>query len=466
MPHKPCVFGKYVIPQRFIMAIMMQFAVLNAYHLRVVLNIAMAELKSPVNYSRKVDSCPMYKDEYIKGIEGRRFEWSSIEKSWILCGFYFGYIFSHLPGGWLADKLGPRHVLGFCLIASAIVTSFYPVAIESNSLAVEILMRVLVGLCQGPIYPCIAAFIQYWVPPHQRSFLGGIAYSNLGPITGNLLTEHMIGWTRTWKTPFFIWPVCAIVWYVFYLFTVFSIPQNHPFITEKELKYLDKKVPKKLDLKVPWEAIMTSPVTYALISGQFGHNFLYFTILTVLPRHFKDILKLNIKSNVVYTTIPFICVWLSTMTSAYFADFFSNKGILSLLKVRKVWTFLSAMVPALLLVVIMYTGCHRILVLILYCVVMIFKGLFFSGMKVNVNDVTIHFAGSVMAVANGLGSIAGIIGPVVVEFVTEDQSFEKWRIVMWIMIGVECVATAIYWLFTSVERQPWDYVEEEQLGNS
>lgn len=466
MPFKPlsCVFGSFYIPQRYVMAIMMQLAVWNAYHLRVVLNIAMAEMKAPKNTTRIADACPMYDDELIPSIQGGRFEWSNTEESWILCGFYCGYLFSHIPGGWLADKLGARHVMGFCIVSSSIVTFFYPVAIETRSLVLAIMLRVLIGFLQGPIYPCLSTFIQCWVPPRQRGFLGGVAYggSNLGAITGTIFTGYIIQWTKSWKTPFYIWGIFGMIWYGFYLFMVFSEPKTHPFITPEEREYLEKEIPKKPKFKVPWKAIFKSAPNYALIAGQFGHDYLFFTILTDLPKYMKDILKLNIKSNAIFTAIPFFFIWLSSILAAYFADFITNRSILSVLAARRIWTAFASLVPACLLILAVYVGCNRTIVIIIYTLVMFLHGPFYSGMKVNVNDITRFYGGTIMAIANGIGALGGIIGPALIGLITKNHSLEEWRLVFWIMLAIQIVTTIIYWIFTSTERQPWDYPEEEE----
>lgn len=444
------------------MTIMMQFGVWNAYNLRVVLNIAMAEMRAPTNHTRKTDACPMFEDEYVPKIAGGRYNWSSTEESWILCGFYCGYLFSHIPGGWLADKIGARHVLGFCIASSSIVTFFYPLGIETKSFALAVSLRILIGFLQGPIYPCLSTFIQCWVPPRQRGFLGGIAYggSNLGSITGTVLTGFLISWTKSWKTPFYIWAFFGMTWYIFYLFMVFSRPDTHPFITEEEFEYLNKEIPKNMKIKVPWKAILTSAPNYALIAGQFGHDYLFFTVLTDLPKYMKDILKLNIKSNAVYTSIPFVFIWVSSILSAYLADFITNRGLLSVLYARRIWTAFSALVPAALLILVVYIGCNRVIAIVMYTLIMFLHGPFYSGMKVNVNDITRYYGGTIMAIANGLGAIAGILGPTVIGFVTVNHSLEEWQIVMWIMLAVMTFTTLIYWIFSSADRQPWDFPEE------
>lgn len=464
MVFKPlsCVYGNFVIAQRYIMVVMMHLALLNGYQLRVVVNIAMAEMKTTPNTTRKVDACPMYQEEYIEGMTAGRYEWSSKEESWILGGFYFGYLIGHIPGGWLADKIGARHVMGFCILSSSILTFFYPLCIESESLAVAVFMRIFVGFLQGPMYPCLSAFINCWVPPTQRSFLGSIAYSgsSLGTITGNILTGYIIGWTKSWQTPFYIWPVCALVWYVFFLVMVFSEPGTHPFITKEELEYLEREVPKRMKIKVPWKAIFSSTTMIALIAGQIGHDYLFYTMITYLPKYMKDILKMNIKKNALYTALPFVFKWISSLLCAYIADWVLNRELLSVLSVRRLWTAFSGIVPTCLLILVVYIGCNRTASVILYMLVMFCHGPYFAGHKVNVNDVTRYYGGSVMAIVNGLGALSGVVSLYLIGIITKDESLEEWQVVMWIIFGVTLCTTVLYCTFARAEREPWDYPEE------
>lgn len=49
-----------VIPQRYVMMVMIHLALLNSYHMRVVLNIAITEMVQPKNETREFDSCPEF----------------------------------------------------------------------------------------------------------------------------------------------------------------------------------------------------------------------------------------------------------------------------------------------------------------------------------------------------------------------------------------------------------------------
>ncbi|CAH1989074.1 unnamed protein product [Acanthoscelides obtectus] len=470
MPFKPlsCVFGKYFIPQRYILVFMMQLALLNCYHLRVVYNIAITEmLKEPTPNSTEefVDACPEFTYESVVSESSVQFEWDPLWESFTLYAFYIGYIVTHVPGGWLADKIGARHVMGTCVVVSCLITAVFPilVTVVERGDVTAVALRMILGFAQGPILPTVSAFIQCWVPKEHRAFLGGVAFggSNIGTVTGCGLTGVIIHETGHWYMPFYVWAAMALLWYIFYSFMVFSGPDSHPFITEAERdQVLEEVPPHGKSFHVPWRAIFRGMPFWALLAGQFGHNFIFFTLVTYLPKYLKDILKMSVRSNALFTSIPFFLLWMFSIIVCYFSDIVTNHKWLSLATARKICTTFSIIVPSAFLLLTGYLGCHRVGAIISYTAGICCIGPFYAGMKINVNDLTIHYAGTIMAVVNGLGATAGILGPYIVGCLTHTRSIDSWLIVFWITMGVSIICSLFYCVFASAERQHWDYADE------
>lgn len=72
-----------------------------------------------------------------------------------------------------------------------------------------------------------------------------------------------------------------------------------------------------------------------------------------------------------------------------------------------------------------YGGCNRLLVVTSFILAMGFKGNFYPGMKVNSLDLSPNYAGSLMALTNGLGAITGIAAPAFVGIFTPDVTIKK-----------------------------------------
>ncbi|XP_018570592.1 putative inorganic phosphate cotransporter [Anoplophora glabripennis] len=465
MPFKPlsCVYGKVTIPQRFIVGIMLQLALINSYHLRVVLNIAITEMiRPPQEQEKEYDSCPEFKHEKLD-IKGGTFDWPTWLRAFILYAFFIGYALSQLPGGWLADRIGARHVMGTCMLVSITVSLVFPISVEYGGHQAAIGLRAVLGLAQGPMYPTTSSFLQKWAPVSERTFLAGIAFSggNLGAFTGNLLTGVIIKETSNWPNAFYAWAVVAFVWYIFYLFMVFSRPSTHPFITEKELKMLSEELEESKKFVVPWTQILRSVPVYCILLSQLAHDYTYFTLVTDLPKYMKDILKLNIKDNATFSAIPFLILGLSNVLFSKLSDFMIKRGCRTVV-MRKVYSFVGNVFPAICMVTAAHIGCTRAGAITLYTVGMFFMGLYYPGTMVNINDISRHYSGTIMALTNGLCSLTGIVGTFVVGHLTPHGTIEEWRKVFWIVFGVCTINTTIYVIFGKVDRQPWDYPKEEK----
>lgn len=69
-----------------------------------------------------------------------------------------------------------------------------------------------------------------------------------------------------------------------------------------------------------------------------------------------------------------------------------------------------------------YAGCDRTAVVVLFTVSTGTMGTFYPGMKVNALDLSPNYAGTLMAIVNGIGAFTGIITPYLVGVLTPDVS--------------------------------------------
>ena len=52
----------------------------------------------------------------------------SFQPGWILSSFFFGYLVTQIPGGWLAERYGGRWIFGIGIVMTAVFTLFTPLA--------------------------------------------------------------------------------------------------------------------------------------------------------------------------------------------------------------------------------------------------------------------------------------------------------------------------------------------------
>lgn len=78
--------------------------------------------------------------------------------------------------------------------------------------------------------------------------------------------------------------------------------------------------------------------------------------------------------------------------------------------------------PAVFILVAAYSGCDRVQAVVMFTIGMGFMGTFYSGLKVNALDLSPNFAGTVMAIVNGIGGLTGIFVPYLIGVLTDNVS--------------------------------------------
>jgi ACS family sodium-dependent inorganic phosphate cotransporter-like MFS transporter 5 len=73
------------------------------------------------------------------------FTWDAEEQGIILGAFFYGYVITQIPGGYLAEKYGGKWLFGVGTLVTAILTLLTPLAAKAGS-GVFISVRVLMGL--------------------------------------------------------------------------------------------------------------------------------------------------------------------------------------------------------------------------------------------------------------------------------------------------------------------------------
>ena len=86
----------------------------------------------------KILSFPIQKSNAV-------FNWDAEQQGIILGAFFYGYIITQVPGGYLAEKYGGKWLFGLGVLVTAILTLFTPVAANAG-VSTFIAVRVLMGL--------------------------------------------------------------------------------------------------------------------------------------------------------------------------------------------------------------------------------------------------------------------------------------------------------------------------------
>lgn len=77
--------------------------------------------------------------------QGEKYSWDADTQGWILGSFFYGYIITQIPGGYLASKIGGKLLMGFGIFGTSVFTLLTPLA-ANLGVGYLIAVRALEGL--------------------------------------------------------------------------------------------------------------------------------------------------------------------------------------------------------------------------------------------------------------------------------------------------------------------------------
>lgn len=126
---------------------------------------------------------------------------------------------------------------------------------------------------------------------------------------------------------------------------------------------------------------------------------------------------------------------------------------MSLTNVRKIFTALAQVVPGLLCIVLVYSGCNVVLVLVVWFTAVTLITAAYAGAMANVVDIAPNFAGPVLAFAQTIHMTASFLSPLAAGYLTQDgvrNNIHSYRILSsvtsWIFIIVRVLCCILMYV--------------------
>ncbi|XP_030569764.1 putative inorganic phosphate cotransporter isoform X2 [Drosophila novamexicana] len=430
-----------LLPQRAVITLMGFLALICAYINRVSISFVITKLVVPMNRTDQNSGvCPPEVSDDGLGINSG---------STYKC---------HLPGGILSDKFGAKWILGISLLLSGMCTAFTPVAIFYGAEWGLIAIRILMGAAQGPIFPALTTLLSHWVPAKERVSLGTFCYSGItaGIVISNICSGQMLHYFD-WTITLITFGFTTGVWFIFFILLGTSTPYEHPCISPMEISFLAKQIPKKSDnILIPWRQILLSKALFAAIIGQIGHDCSYYAMISYLPKYMANVLQFSIRTNGIVSTFPFVAMWGSSLISGLMADWLIRTGKMSINSERKLFTFIGALFPGSFMVAASYAECNKGLVVVFITLALFTMGPYYAGQKLTPMDMSPSYSGTLMAIINGIGAVAGLISPPIIGAMTPNATLYEWRWVFWLGLVILVLSAVFFCLWGTTEMQPYD----------
>ncbi|XP_023573300.1 vesicular glutamate transporter 3 [Octodon degus] len=402
------------VPKRYLIAIMSGLGFCISFGIRCNLGVAIVEMVN--NSTVYVDGKPE--------VQIAQFNWDPETVGLIHGSFFWGYIVTQIPGGFISNKFAANRVFGAAIFLTSTLNMFIPSAARVHYGCV-MGVRILQGLVEGVTYPACHGMWSKWAPPLERSRLATTSFcgSYAGAVVAMPLAGVLVQYIG-WPSVFYIYGMFGIVWYMFWLLQAYECPAAHPTISNEEKTYIETSIGEGANLVSP-------NVSVGLLSA-----------------------------------VPHMVMTIVVPIGGQLADYLRSRKILTTTAVRKIMNCGGFGMEATLLLVVGFSHTKGVAISFLVLAVG-FSGFAISGFNVNHLDIAPRYASILMGISNGVGTLSGMVCPLIVGAMTRHKTREEWQNVFLVAALVHYSGVIFYGVFASGEKQEWadpENLSEDKCG--
>jgi ACS family glucarate transporter-like MFS transporter len=375
---------------------------------------------------------------------------------WIFSAFLLGYALSQVPGGYLADRYGPRKVLIVAISWWSVLTAATAVAPRlpftrwfglAWSFAI---VRFLIGIGEAPSSPSYTKVVANWMGYGRRGL--GSSFNLMGIGLGGALTPVLITFIMThwgWRASFYYCALLGVVIAAAWYFLGADRPDEHPRVNQAEIELIGSN--RSNDAKfatrgaAPWGRIFSNRSVIALVFGYFCQGFPIYFFHTWLFIYLVRVRGFSLTQGGFYGAIPYLAIALASPMGGLFSDFAVRKFGKSLGQRIAVWVgmFSSSF--------LLWEGAHAgnkvtaILLLAAAAGGNMFASVTFWAACIDLGQ---EYAGSVAGLMNTLGNLGGWLSPIVTAYMA---SRFGWTSAL-TLAALVTAASGLCWLFVDPTR--------------
>ncbi|XP_025953842.2 sodium-dependent phosphate transport protein 3-like isoform X1 [Dromaius novaehollandiae] len=439
------------------LALVLHISLFMAYSLRVGLSIAIVAM---TNSSSPHSSSGIAPNSSRRGFARGApvYNWSAETQGIVLSSFFYGYGLTQALGGYCSGRFGGKHVLGSGLLLTSVLTLLVP---QAADLGVSFLigLQVLLGLAEGVIFPAQYTLWAKWAPPLERSRLMNIA--DAGCTFGTfcaLLMAGIICQSLGWPFVFYIFGSVGCAWCLCWFLLVFEDPAHHPWISAGEREYIALSLAHQGSShgrSLPLVAMAKSLPLWAIAIACFCTDWLFYMLLTCMPTFMSDVLHFDLTENGLLSALPYVGNGLGHILAGLLADFLLARRVFGTAAVRKLFSALGMLLPAVCLVAVPYIGCSPTAAVVLLTLALTIISMTGAGININHIDIAPRYAGFLLGITNTFGIVAGIIAPTAVGLLISQDPQTGWRNAFFVSAALNLFGLIFYVAFGSGTIQDW-----------
>ena len=249
---------------------------------------------------------------------GRDLHLDALRLGYLLSGFGWAYAAAQLPAGGLLDRFGSKRVYGLSILAwsiCALLSGFTGYLGAVAAFYALLVLRLLSGLAQSPVFPGNGRIVAAWFPTAERGRAS--ALFNASQYFSLVLFAPIMGWIAHafgWKQCFWFAGALALALGLVWIKTIYDL-RTHPRISSAEVQLIESGGGlASLDARAqPRSNTLTWPIVRWLLSkrmlvgiylGQYCITTLTWFFLTWFPIYLAQTRHLSIVSVGILAAFP------------------------------------------------------------------------------------------------------------------------------------------------------------------
>jgi len=260
-----------------------------------------------------------YFDRTIMSVAGpgimKEFSLSETQMGMVYSAFLLGYALLMIPGGHLADRLGPWRTLTGMGLGAGVFTALTALGTRPGLgsilgvIPALMLIRFLMGMLTAPLYPSCGRMNANWFPSERQGFVWGLvaAGAGIGSALSPSLFSWMIpafGWRKSFGLAGFATVFLAGIWALF----VRDRPSEHRALQGRDGPRLesDKTQPTTPSRASAFRTLLSNRNVLLLSIGYLTVGYFEYIFFFWIYYYFGEIRHLSPRETSFYTTVIFL----------------------------------------------------------------------------------------------------------------------------------------------------------------
>ncbi len=320
--------------------------------------------------------------------------------------FFIGYIFLQIPGGVLAERWSAKRFVGIMILLWGAMAILEGLVQNFTQL---LIVRFLLGVAEGGIWPAILVLISHWFPSGERARAYAFWMVNLA--LSSIITQPLSGaivGTLGWRSLFVIegvlpFVIAAPLWWLF----IADRPEGAQWLSPVERAYITRETAADRRAEPPpmtMRAALLSVRVWQFVVVYFLIQVGFYGLNLWLPTLIKSLTQQGFATVGLIAALPYVVAIGGLALNGAWAD-----------KTRRyaLHVFGALAVAAIFLLVSVHAGTHAVWLSILAVSLAMGGALAYDGpfWAAASRALPAAVAGGAMGLINALGNLGGFLGP-------------------------------------------------------